>query len=404
MPPRPRGPQRWSRGELRCRPEVTGVTRAMIIGGGVAGPVAAMALQKVGIDASVHEAYTAPAHDVGAWLGLQTNGLDALRAIEAEQSVLDVGFPTPRIEFRSWTGKVLGSVSTGSPQDGGTVGLSMKRSELYRALHSEAVRRGVDIRYGSRLVDARTSDHGVTAVFADGTTDSADLLVGGDGVRSTVRSLVDSSSVPRYVPVLNTAGYSEHTPADAEVGRLTMVFGKRAFFGYLVAPTGKTWWVANPPMPREPAAGRARGVVRPPADAPGTGGRRGRHHRGRGMAVTALRPLRRRPVPSGRPGRGHARCPARMDDVRHADRAQLALRAHGADRRRRTRDLAGCRPGGLPRRRGRRHPRPLSPRPRCPRGLRALRGHPSATCAADCRRGLEDQQRQVSQRLRSLRA
>src|SRR3954471_20708769 len=63
------------------------------------------------------------------------------------------------------------------------------------------------------------------------------------------------------------------------------------------------------------------------------------------MAVTALRPLRRRPVPSGRPDRGHARCPARMDDVRHADRAQLALRAHGADRRRRARDLAGCRPG-----------------------------------------------------------
>src|SRR3954449_6390167 len=108
MPPRPRGPQRWSRGQLRCRPEVTGVTRAMIIGGGVAGPVAAMALQKVGIDASVHEAYTAPAHDVGAWLGLQTNGLDALRAIEAEQSVLGVGFPTPRIEFRSWTGKAHG--------------------------------------------------------------------------------------------------------------------------------------------------------------------------------------------------------------------------------------------------------------------------------------------------------
>jgi 2-polyprenyl-6-methoxyphenol hydroxylase-like FAD-dependent oxidoreductase len=230
------------------------VTRAMIIGGGVAGPVAAMALQKVGIDATVHEAYTAPAHDVGAWLGLQTNGLDALRAIEAEQSVLGVGFPTPRIEFRSWTGKVLGSVSTGGPQDGGMVGLSMKRSELYRALHSEAVRRGVDIRYGSRLVDARTSDHGVTAVFADGTTDSAHLLIGGDGVRSTVRSLVDPSSVPRYVPVLNTAGYSEHTPADAEVGRLTMVFGKRAFFGYLVAPTGKTWWFANPPMSREPTA------------------------------------------------------------------------------------------------------------------------------------------------------
>src|SRR3954470_16139443 len=240
--------------EPPCRPEVTGVTRALIIGGGVAGPVAAMALQKAGIDSTVHEAYPAPAHDAGAWLGLQTNGLDALRAIDAEQSVLGVGFPTPQIEFRSWTGKVLGSVSTGSPQAGGTVGLSMKRSELYRALHAEAVRRGIDIRYGSRLVDARNTDHGVTAVLADGTTDSADLLIGGDGVRSTVRSLVDPSSVPRYVPVLNTAGYSEHTPADDEVGRLTMVFGKRPFFGYLVAPTRNPCWFATPPMSREPAA------------------------------------------------------------------------------------------------------------------------------------------------------
>src|SRR3954453_8533079 len=231
------------------------MTRALIIGGGVAGPVAAMALQKAGIDSTVHEAYPAPAHDVGAWLGLQTNGLDALRAIDAEQSVLGVGFPTPQIEFRSWTGKVRGSVSTGSPQAGGTVGLSMKRSELYRALHAEAVRRGIDIRYGSRLVDPRNTDHGVTAVLADGTTESADLLIGGDGVRSTVRSLVDPGCAPpRYVPVLNTAGFSEHTPAGAEIGRPTVVFGKRAFFGYLLTPTGRTWWFANPPMSREPAA------------------------------------------------------------------------------------------------------------------------------------------------------
>jgi 2-polyprenyl-6-methoxyphenol hydroxylase-like FAD-dependent oxidoreductase len=100
------------------------MTRALIIGGGVAGPVAAMALQKAGIGSTVHEAHTAPAHDVGAWLGLQTNGLDALRAIEAERSVLGVGFPTPRIEFRSGTGKVLGSVSTGGPR---TVGRSACR-------------------------------------------------------------------------------------------------------------------------------------------------------------------------------------------------------------------------------------------------------------------------------------
>ena len=47
----------------------------------------------------------------------------------------------------------------------------------------------------------------MTAVFADGATDPADLLIGADGVRSVVRSLVDPGAPPpRFVPVLNTGG------------------------------------------------------------------------------------------------------------------------------------------------------------------------------------------------------
>jgi 2-polyprenyl-6-methoxyphenol hydroxylase-like FAD-dependent oxidoreductase len=120
----------------------------------------------------------------------------------------------------------------------------------------------VRFRYGSRLVDARCTASDVTAVFADGTTESADLLIGADGVRSTVRSLVDpGAAAPRFVPVLNTAGYSEHVPPGAEVGRLTMVFGRRGFAGYLVPPSGGTWWFANPPLDREPPAGEVAGTT-----------------------------------------------------------------------------------------------------------------------------------------------
>jgi 2-polyprenyl-6-methoxyphenol hydroxylase-like FAD-dependent oxidoreductase len=227
--------------------------RALVVGGGVAGPVAAMALQKAGIGATVHEAHPAPAGDVGAWLGVQVNGLDALRAIGAEHVVREVGFPTPVIGFRSGSGRRLGDLPTGS---NGTVGVSVQRSELYRALHAEALHRGIEVRYGSRLVDARCTPGGVTATFADGSTQSADLLVGADGVRSSVRTLLDPAAPPpRFVPVLNTAGYSAHTPAGAEVGRLTMVLGRRSFFGWLPAPDGRTWWFANPPARQEPADG-----------------------------------------------------------------------------------------------------------------------------------------------------
>src|SRR3954454_12938319 len=110
----------------------------------LAGPVAAMALQKAGIGATVHEAHPAPAGDVGAWLGVQVTGLDALRAIGAEQVVREVSFPTPVIGFRSGSGRRLGDLPTGS---NGTVGVSVQRSELYRALHAEALHRGIEVRY-----------------------------------------------------------------------------------------------------------------------------------------------------------------------------------------------------------------------------------------------------------------
>ncbi len=237
------------------------MTRAIVIGGGVAGPVAAMALQRIGIDVVVHEAHPAPVGDVGAWLGVQVNGLDALRAVGAEDVVRAVGFPTHEIEFRSWTGRVLGVLPTGDPSAGRPAGLSLRRSDLYRALHAEALRRGIEIRYGSRLSGAQDTGDGVTAEFADGGTETADLLVAADGVRSALRTLVDPGCPPpRFVPVLNTAGYSEHVPADAEVGRLTMVFGRRGFAGYLLAPTGGTWWFANPPLTEEPADGEVAGI------------------------------------------------------------------------------------------------------------------------------------------------
>jgi 2-polyprenyl-6-methoxyphenol hydroxylase-like FAD-dependent oxidoreductase len=52
---------------------------ALVAGGGVAGPVVALALRKAGIVPTVFEASTSPADGVGGTLAIAPNGVDALR-------------------------------------------------------------------------------------------------------------------------------------------------------------------------------------------------------------------------------------------------------------------------------------------------------------------------------------
>ena len=227
--------------------------KALVIGGGVAGPVAAMALRQAGIGSVVYEAYAGGADDAGAFLTFASNGLDALRAIDAHHLVLAEGFPTPRMTIQSGTGKHLGDVPNGWTLPDGTVSQTLKRADLYRALRDEAVRRGARVEYGKRLVDAETTPDGVVAQFEDGTEAEGDLLVGADGIHSRTRRIIDPSAPGvRYIPVLNIGGYASDVRVQAEPGTFRMIFGKRAFFGYAVHPSGEIWWFANPPRAEEP--------------------------------------------------------------------------------------------------------------------------------------------------------
>src|SRR6266545_8404097 len=114
------------------------MTKALIIGGGVAGPVTAMALHRAGIEAAVYEAYPQRTEEVGSYLTVATNGLDALRAVQADGPVLAGGFPTPVNVLLSSGGRRLGSASNGGRLPDGTVSHTIKRARLYRALHQQA--------------------------------------------------------------------------------------------------------------------------------------------------------------------------------------------------------------------------------------------------------------------------
>jgi FAD-dependent urate hydroxylase len=228
--------------------------RPLIIGGGVAGTVAAIALKKAGFEPTVFEAYdesSGLAH--GVYLTVAVNGLDALRAIDAHHTILGAGFPTNRIQFFSGTGKTLGAMPMGPTLSDGTVTHTIRRSDLYHGLYREVASRGVRIVHGKRLVDAEAlSGGGVRARFEDGTTAEGDLLVGADGVHSAVRRFVEPANPgPRYAGLGNTGGFTRAAGIDAKPGQYAMIWGRACFFGYTVAPDGEIWWFANPPSPHE---------------------------------------------------------------------------------------------------------------------------------------------------------
>ncbi|MBA8809517.1 FAD-dependent oxidoreductase [Promicromonospora sukumoe] len=248
--------------------------RAIIVGAGITGPVTAMALQKAGIEATVHEAYDRTADGVGAYLTLAPNGLAALQVLDIDHHDLG-GFDTPALELRGSGGRVLARLGMGRDDDAGTVSQTVRRSDLYTRLRDEAVRRGISVEYGKRLVDATVvpgagsraagaagvvgppgaGAAGVVASFADGTTAEGDLLIGADGLHSRTRAILDPACPPpRYTGLLNTGGYASGVTVDGPRGVFTMTFGKRAFFAYANRGPGDVWWFANVPRAREASA------------------------------------------------------------------------------------------------------------------------------------------------------
>ena len=231
---------------------------ALVIGGGIGGPVAAMALRQAGIEATVYEAHDSTADGVGGALSIAPNGLNALGVIGADDVVRRIGTPITAMAMRSWTGKQLGEF--GSPPGLPPMQL-VWRADLYRALYDEATRRGIRTEHGKRLVDVTDTGAAVTAHFADGTRATADILVGADGIRSTVRALIDPAAPqPRYAGLLGFGARADDTGLPSTGGTMYMIFGKRAFFGYQIMADGSGGWFANLPRRQPMTVAEAKSV------------------------------------------------------------------------------------------------------------------------------------------------
>lgn len=219
--------------------------KVSVIGGGIAGPVAAMALQKAGIEATIFEAYANSADGKGGGLSLAPNGMDALDVIEAREVVRPFGKAMTGIVLQDWKGNRLGEF--GNPPGIPPMEF-MWRHEIYGALLDEAARRGIPIEYGKRLVSAEDSADAVIAHFADGTSATADILIGADGIRSVVRSAIDPDApVPQYTGLISFGALVDDPGVPSTEGKMNMPFGKKGFFGYQVFDDDTAVWFVNLP-------------------------------------------------------------------------------------------------------------------------------------------------------------
>lgn len=234
--------------------------RALIIGAGVAGPVTAMFLRRAGWDVAVFESDPEPDPFAGLFLNVATNGLAVLEQLGLRDRLVSDAHRAPIMVMRSGTGRELGRVPNGPAGDLARGSVIVRRGWAHQVIREGALAAGVDITFGALLTAITETTDAVRATFADGRTETGDVLIGADGIWSLTRQWIDPAAPsPVYSGLIGTGGYARVHGLAPTPGVQNFVFGARAFFGYLVRSDGTVYWFANLTKP-EPARGSLRDV------------------------------------------------------------------------------------------------------------------------------------------------
>ncbi|HUZ74608.1 MAG TPA: FAD-dependent monooxygenase [Stellaceae bacterium] len=172
--------------------------RVAIIGAGIGGLAAAVALHRRGVEVEVYE-QSSKLSEIGAGLNLSPNAIKAFRALGLEQEVAAIGFESDFQVIRNWrNGHVISrqarkgrfSAQFGAPH------LTLHRADLLEVLSRPLPDRV--FRLGARCVAVEPGGNSARAFFADGSTIEADVVVGADGIRSAVRTSLFGPEAPRF--------------------------------------------------------------------------------------------------------------------------------------------------------------------------------------------------------------
>ncbi|WP_329343454.1 FAD-dependent monooxygenase [Streptomyces sp. NBC_01352] len=167
-----------------------GTHRILIVGGGIAGLAAAIALSRRGDDVEVAELNTD--WSVAGWgLSLTGPALRALDSLGLADVCADHGFGISNVTNCDSAGETMTTIDMPrllGPERPAQAGLS--RAVLHRILREEAVAQGVVLRTGVTADRLDESGDTVDVLLSDGSRRSVDVVVGADGIRSRTRDLL----------------------------------------------------------------------------------------------------------------------------------------------------------------------------------------------------------------------
>jgi 2-polyprenyl-6-methoxyphenol hydroxylase-like FAD-dependent oxidoreductase len=205
-------------------------SRILIVGGGIAGLALARALRQHGLDSEIIERAAAwPASGTGLYL--PGNGVRALGALGLADNVLARAVRMSHQRILDQAGRALAEVelSTFWGPVGPCVGIH--RGDLHRVLLEGAA--GVPIRLGTTLTTLSQAHDGVNVAFSDGSTGTYDLVVGADGIHSSIRQLGFGEAHLRQLGQVSWRFLVD--PCDAIKTWTAMLGARRAF---LAIPVG----------------------------------------------------------------------------------------------------------------------------------------------------------------------
>jgi 2-polyprenyl-6-methoxyphenol hydroxylase-like FAD-dependent oxidoreductase len=212
------------------------VERILIIGGGIAGLTVATALHRHGFAPELVERSVAwPA--MGAGINLPANGVRVLRALGLGEAVERDAEEIRRWRFFDQQGKLL--CETDLQELWREVGpcLGITRVKLQEAVLAGAA--AVRHRLGISLTGLTQDSGGVEVRFSDATSGTYDLVVGADGIRSTVRELAFASSQPAYAgQMVWRSVIPTRPPAMVD---MMVLMGEASFFGLVPMGQGHTY-------------------------------------------------------------------------------------------------------------------------------------------------------------------